>query len=137
MVPIEPWRSSTPFFGAVAFYTTKIDDLKTTWPCQSHIQRLHYRAFAAFFYHFPSFDALCVLLKVCRNLFVPSSLAPILRFKILVHSNSGPWLPHYGTGPLLVKMCELCLQCNRPTLHFSKLIYLYFFTTFLPFLACS
>ena len=26
MVPIEPWRNSTPFFGAVAFCTTKIDN---------------------------------------------------------------------------------------------------------------
>ena len=49
MVPIEPWRNSTQFFGAVAFCTTKIDDLKTTCPCRSHIQRLHYPAFAAFF----------------------------------------------------------------------------------------
>ena len=28
---------------------TKIDDLKTTCPCRSHIQRLHYSAFASFF----------------------------------------------------------------------------------------
>ena len=49
MVPIEPWRNSTPFFGAVAFCTTKNDDLKTTCPCRSHIQWLHYPAFAAFF----------------------------------------------------------------------------------------
>ena len=48
MVPIEPWRNSTPFFGAVAFCTTKIGDLKTTCPCRSHIQRLHYPAFATF-----------------------------------------------------------------------------------------
>ena len=48
MVPIEPWRNSTPFFGAVAFCTTKIDNLKTTCPCRSHIQRLHYPDFAAF-----------------------------------------------------------------------------------------
>ena len=52
MVPIEPWQNSTPFFGAVAFCTTKIDNIKTTCPCQCHIQRLHYPAFAAFFlYH--------------------------------------------------------------------------------------
>ena len=34
MVPIEPWRNSTPIFGAVAFCTTKIDDfgaLKYFW----------------------------------------------------------------------------------------------------------
>ena len=37
MVPIEPWRNSTPFFGA-------------TCPCRSHIQRLHYPAFAAFLF---------------------------------------------------------------------------------------
>ena len=30
MVPIEPWRNSTPFFGAVAFCTTKIDDFRTS-----------------------------------------------------------------------------------------------------------
>ena len=29
--------------------TTKIGDLKRTCPCRSHIQRLHYPAFAAFF----------------------------------------------------------------------------------------
>ena len=26
MVPLEPWRNSTPFFGAAAFCTTEIDD---------------------------------------------------------------------------------------------------------------
>ena len=39
MVPMEPWRNSTPFFGAAAFCTTKIDDFRasstlsslTTW----------------------------------------------------------------------------------------------------------
>ena len=46
---MEIMRNSTPFFGAVAFCTTKIDDLQTTCPCQSQIQRLHYPAFAAFF----------------------------------------------------------------------------------------
>ena len=30
MVPIEPWRNSTPFFGAAAFCTTKIDDFRTS-----------------------------------------------------------------------------------------------------------
>ena len=30
MVPIEPWRNSTPFFGAVAFCTTKIDDFRAS-----------------------------------------------------------------------------------------------------------
>ena len=48
MVPIEPWRNSTPFFGDLGFGTTKIDDLKTKCPCRCHIHRLHYPAFAAF-----------------------------------------------------------------------------------------
>ena len=30
MVPIEPWRNSTPFFGAAAFCTTKIGDFRTS-----------------------------------------------------------------------------------------------------------
>ena len=30
MVPIEPWRNSTPFFGAVAFCTTKIDYIRAS-----------------------------------------------------------------------------------------------------------
>ena len=30
MVPIEPWRNSTPFFGAAVFCTTKIDDFRTS-----------------------------------------------------------------------------------------------------------
>ena len=30
MVPSEPWRNSTPFFGAAAFCTTKIDDFRTS-----------------------------------------------------------------------------------------------------------
>ena len=30
MVPLEPWRNSTPFFGAAAFCTTKIDDFRTS-----------------------------------------------------------------------------------------------------------
>ena len=29
MVPIEPWRNSTPFFGAVALCMTKIDNFST------------------------------------------------------------------------------------------------------------
>ena len=29
MVPIDPWRNSTPDFGAVAFCTTNIDDFRT------------------------------------------------------------------------------------------------------------
>ena len=29
MVPIDPWRNSTPLFGAVAFCTTKIDDFRS------------------------------------------------------------------------------------------------------------
>ena len=49
MVPIEPWQNSNPFFGAVAFCMTKIDNLKTICPCRSHIKRLHYPAFAVFF----------------------------------------------------------------------------------------
>ena len=28
MLPIEPWRNSTPLFGAVAFCTTKIDNFR-------------------------------------------------------------------------------------------------------------
>jgi len=30
MVPIDPWRNSTPLFGAEAFCTTKIDDFRTS-----------------------------------------------------------------------------------------------------------
>ena len=30
MVPLEPWRNSTPFFGAAAFCTTKIGDFRTS-----------------------------------------------------------------------------------------------------------
>ena len=30
MVPIAPWRNSTPVFGAVAFCTTNIEDFRTT-----------------------------------------------------------------------------------------------------------
>ena len=30
MVPLEPWRNSTPFFGAPAFCTTKIDDSRSS-----------------------------------------------------------------------------------------------------------
>ena len=43
MVPSEPWQNSTPFFGAAAFCTTKIDDFRassmlsslTTWSTHS------------------------------------------------------------------------------------------------------
>ena len=49
MVPIEPWQNCTPFFGAVAFCMKKLYDFRTTCPCRSHIERLHYPAFAAFF----------------------------------------------------------------------------------------
>ena len=28
MVPLEPWRNSTPLFGAVAFCRTKIEDFE-------------------------------------------------------------------------------------------------------------
>merc|ERR1739844_783508 len=30
MLPLEPWRNSTLFFGAAAFCTTKIDDFRTS-----------------------------------------------------------------------------------------------------------
>ena len=30
MVPIEPWRNSTPIFGAAAFCTTKTDDFRAS-----------------------------------------------------------------------------------------------------------
>ena len=30
MLPLEPWRNSTPFFGAAAFCTTKIGDFRTS-----------------------------------------------------------------------------------------------------------
>ena len=30
MVPLEPWRNSTPFFGAAAICTTKIDDFRAS-----------------------------------------------------------------------------------------------------------
>ena len=30
MVPMEPWRNSTPDFGAAAFCTTKIDDFRSS-----------------------------------------------------------------------------------------------------------
>ena len=30
MVPIGPWRNSTPVFGAAAFCTTKIDDIRVS-----------------------------------------------------------------------------------------------------------
>ena len=67
MVPIEPWRNSTLFFGAVALCTTKIDHLKTTCPCRSHIQHLHYSAFAAFFpYMLPT--PLCGTFRSWRDL---------------------------------------------------------------------
>ena len=38
IVPLEPWRNSTPFFGAAAFCTTKINDFSPSelvlpqWP---------------------------------------------------------------------------------------------------------
>ena len=32
MLPLEPWRNSTPFFGAAAFCTVKIDDLNISEP---------------------------------------------------------------------------------------------------------
>ena len=31
MAPIDPWRNSTPDFGAVAFCTTNIEDFKDTF----------------------------------------------------------------------------------------------------------
>ena len=30
MAPIDPWRNSTPDFGAVAFCTTNIEDFRTS-----------------------------------------------------------------------------------------------------------
>ena len=34
MSPIKPWRNSTPFFGAAALCTIKIEpELLTTWSC--------------------------------------------------------------------------------------------------------
>ena len=30
LVPLEPWRNYTPFFGAAAFCTTKIDDFRAS-----------------------------------------------------------------------------------------------------------
>ena len=32
MSPMEPWRNSTPFFGAAAFCTINTDDLNTSEP---------------------------------------------------------------------------------------------------------
>ena len=47
MVPLVPWRNSTPFFGAAAFCTTKIGDFRassmssslTTWSTYSSKRR--------------------------------------------------------------------------------------------------
>ena len=98
MVPIEPWRNSTPFFGAVAFCPTKIDDLKTKCPCRSHIQRLHYPAFAAFFFvmmhHLMSlsFEFYTNLIFLCRYNFkmiltflISVIFFTVMRLKMFVH----------------------------------------------------
>ena len=36
MVPLEPWPNSTPFFGAVAFCTTKTDDFRPMHRREGH-----------------------------------------------------------------------------------------------------
>ena len=43
MALIKPWQNSTPFFGAVVFCTTKIDDFKRQperWRCRKRLKKL-------------------------------------------------------------------------------------------------
>ena len=45
MVPIDPWRNSTPDFGAVAFCTTNIKDFRTPLTSTSSTISLTYSSY--------------------------------------------------------------------------------------------
>ena len=107
MVPLEPWRNSTPFFGAAAFCTTKIGDFRassmssslTTWSTYSSKRRPlrknqlggTKRRYSLLFAHTPHHTPLCGIFFYLQTLFslkIIQSINIIQSTKIILSLNN-------------------------------------------------
>ena len=89
---------------------TKIDNLKTTCPCRSRIQRLHYPAFAAFFPSVSNFLGI-----QSANALVSGSGSEIPLIQDIEPSNSRARLSH----PIL-RFFSLAEQCHTQHFYLRK-----------------